>query len=65
MRGKQFVRKGVWYSGGRKKRRQKIFRKQKGKGFPVGFLASTTAPFLVEIAKPILKNFLGGRRRRR
>ena len=61
MRGKQFVRKGVWYIGGRKRRRRKIYRKQR---FPLGLLASAVAPFLSEIAKPILKKVFGGRKRR-
>ena len=56
MRGKQSVRKGVWYIGGRRKRRKrKIVKRQRGKGFPTGLLASAAAPFLGEIAKPILK----------
>ena len=55
-RGKQVVKKGIWYVGGKKKRKQK----QKGKGFPFGLVASAAAPFLGEIAKPIFKkNFLG------
>ena len=66
MRGKQSVRKGVWYIGGRKKRGRKKYRKQRGsRGFPIGLLASAAAPFLGEIAKPILKKVFGGRRRRR
>ena len=48
-RGKQVVKKGIWYVGGKKKRKQK----QKGKGFPFGLVASAAAPFLSEIAKPI------------
>ena len=55
MRGKQSVRKGVWYIGGRRKRRKrKIVKRQRGKGFPTGLLASAAAPFLGEIAKHIL-----------
>ena len=55
-RGKEVVKKDVWYIGGKKKRKQK----QKGKGFPFGLVASAAAPFLGEIAKPIFKkNFLG------
>ena len=58
MRGKQSVRKGVWYIGGRRKRRKtKIVKRQRGKGFPTGLLASAAAPFLGEIAKPIKKKF--------
>ena len=65
MRRKQFVRKGVWHIGGRKKGGRKKYRKQKGRGFPMGLLASAAAPFLGEIAKPILKKGFGSRRRRR
>ena len=54
-RGKQIVKKGVWYIGGKKRKRKQ---KQKGKGFPFGLVASAAAPFLGEIAKPIfIKNF--------
>ena len=45
-RGKQVGKKGVWYIGGKKKKR-----KQKGKGLPIGLIASAAAPFLGEIAK--------------
>ena len=63
MRGKQSVRKGVWYVGGKKRR----YRKQRGRGIPFRLIASAAAPFLGEVAKPLLKNFFGGRcsRRRR
>ena len=64
MREKQCVRKGVCYIGGRKRRRRKIYRKQRGKDFPIGLLASAAAPFLGEIAKPIVKNVFSGRRKR-
>ena len=47
------------------KKREKKYRKQSGKGFPIGFLASAAVPFLGEIAKSILKKVFGGRRRRR
>ena len=56
MRGKQSVRKGVWYIGGRNRRRRKIYSTQRNRGFPIGLIASAAAPFLGEIAKPILKN---------
>ena len=61
----QSVRKGVWYIGGRKGRGRKIYRKQRGKGFPIGLIASAAAPFLGEVAKPLLKKRFGGRRRGR
>ena len=51
-RGKQIIKKGAWYIGGKK---IKIKQKQKGKGFPFGLVASATAPFLGEIAKPMFK----------
>ena len=65
MRGKQSVRKGVWYMGGRKKRGRKIYRKQMGIGLPLGLIASAAAPFLGEAAKRILKKIFVGRKRRR
>ena len=64
MRGKQSVRKGVWYIGGRKRRGRKIYRKQRGKGLSLGLIASAAAPFIGEIAKPLFKNVFSGRRRR-
>ena len=60
-RGKQVVKKGIWYVGGKKKRKQK----QKGKGFPFGLVASAAAPLLGEIAKPIFKKIFGRGRKRR
>ena len=60
-RGKQSVRKGVWYIGGRKKRTKK----QNGKGFPLGLLASVGIQILSEIAKPVFKKILGRGKRRR
>ena len=61
-RGKQVVKKGVWYIGG-KKRKTKI--KQKGKGFPFGLVASAAAPLVDEITKPIFKKIFGRGRKRR
>ena len=58
MRGKKSLRKGVWYIGGKKR-----YRKQIGKGFSIGLLASAAAPILGEVAKPILKKTFGGRKR--
>ena len=58
-RGKQYVEKGVWYIGGKKRR-------QKGGAIPFGLLASIAAPVLGEVAKPVLGKIFGrGRRRRR
>ena len=58
MRGKQYIKKGVWYIGGKK-------RKQKGGAFPLGLPASIGAPILGEIAKPILGKIFGRRRKLR
>ena len=63
MRGKHSVRKGVWNI--RDKKRRKIKKRQRGKGFPIGLLASAAAPFLSEITKPILNKVSGGRKRKR
>ena len=60
MRGKQSVRKGVWYIGGRKRRRKKIYKKHRRKGLPLGLIASAAAPFLGEIAKTLFEIFFGG-----
>lgn len=71
MRGKQSVKKGIWYIGGRKRKlRKRKLRKrakkgQRGGAFPIGLLASAAVPFLGEIAKPIIKKVFGGRRKRR
>ena len=55
MRGKQYVKNGVWYIGRKK-------RKQKGGAFPLGLLAPIGAPILGEKSKPILGKIfvLGG-----
>ena len=63
-RGRQSVKKGVWYTGGRYRRAPK--RRQKGGAIPIGLIAPLAAPVLGEIAKPILDKILGrGLRRRR
>ena len=63
-RGRQSVKKGVWYIGGRCRRAPK--RRQKGGAIPIGLIAPLAAPVLGEIAKPILDKILGrGLRRRR
>ena len=43
MRGRQTVKKGIWHIGGKRKYRRK---RQEGKGFPLGLLASAAAPIL-------------------
>ena len=55
MRGKQSVRKGVWYIGGN--RRQYSKRQRRGT-IPFGLIASGAVPFLGEVAKPLLKKML-------
>ena len=61
-RGKQTVKKGVWYIGGKRKKRN---RKQKGGAFPIRLIASLAGPLLGEIAKPIFKKIIGKDRKRR
>ena len=58
-RGKQVVKKGVWYTGGKRKRKRK---NQKEGAIPLGLIASFAGPLLGEIAKPIFKKIVGGRR---
>ena len=60
-RGKQTVKKGIWRIGGRYKKRK---RKQKGSAIPFGLIASLAGPILGEVAKPIFKKIIGGRKRR-
>ena len=56
-RGKQYVKKGIWYVGGKEK--------QKGAGLSIGLLASIGASILGELAKPVLEKFFDRGRRRR
>ena len=63
-RGKQSVKKGIWYSGKKKKNKNKNKKRQQGKGFPIGLIASATAPLLGEIARPIFKTIFGRGRRK-
>ena len=65
MRGKESVKKGIWYMGGRKRYRKRSKKGQRGRGFLIGLIASAAAPFLGEIAKPIFKKNFSGRRKRR
>ena len=46
MRRKQSVKKGVWSIGGRERRGRKKYRKQRGKGLPLGLIASAAALYL-------------------
>ena len=57
VRGKQSVKKGVWYIGGRYKRAPK--RRQRGRAIPLGLLPSIGAPIFGEIAKPIFGKIFG------
>ena len=63
MRRKQSLKGGVWHLEGKRRRKK---RRQNG-GFLLiaGLLGSIAAPFIGEIAKPILKKIVGGSRRRR
>ena len=54
-RGKQPIRKGAWYIVGKRRKKEK----KKGKGFPIGLLASVGVPILSELAKPVFKKILG------
>ena len=65
MRGRQSVRKGVWYLGSRRRvRRGK--KGQRGGVLPLaGLLGAAAGPILGEIANPFFKKVVGGRRRRR
>ena len=59
-RGKQSVKKGVWYIGGKKKTK-----KQTGKGIPFGLIESLAALVLGEVAKPICNGIFGKEKRLR
>ena len=52
MTGRQSVKKGVWYIGGKRKYRK---RKQQGKRFPIGLVASAAPPILGENSKAFIK----------
>ena len=59
MNRKQSVKRGVWYIGGRCRRR----RRQQGGFLPIaGLLRSVAAPLISEITKPILRKIVGSRR---
>ena len=63
-RGKQSVKKGVWYIGGNYKKAPKR-KKQKGGAIPFELIASLAAPVLGEVAKPFLGKIFGREKRRR
>ena len=54
IRAKQSVKKGLWYIGGKKKKK----RKQTVKGIHLGVIALVAGPILSEVAKPISKKYL-------
>ena len=62
MRGKQSVRKGVWYTGSK---RRKYSKRQRDRLILFGLIASAAAPYFGEVAKSLLKKKIGGRGRRR
>ena len=65
-RGKQSLKKGIWYLGEKKRKiKTRIKKRQQGKGFPIGLLASAATPLLGEIAKTKFKTIFGKGRRRR
>ena len=49
-RGKQTVKKGIWYIGGKKRKKKK-----QGSVIPFGLITSLAAPVLGEIAKSVFK----------
>ena len=58
MNRKQSVRPGVWYIGGRQKRRR-----QKGGFLPIApILGSLAGPELGAIVGPVIKKIFGGKR---
>ena len=63
-RGKQSVKKEVWYIGGKYKRAPRK-KKQKGRAILFGLIASLATPVLAEVAKPILGKIFGRGKRRR
>ena len=62
MNRNQSVKGGVWYIGGRRRRT----RGQNGGFLPIaGLLGYAAAPLIGEIAKPILRKIVGGRKVKR
>ena len=55
------MKNGVWYIGGKKRKKQK----QNGGAISFGLIASLTGPILGEVAKPIFKKIIGGKIKRR
>ena len=66
MRGRESVRKGVWYLGSRRRVRRGKKGQRGGEVLPLaGLLGAAAGPILGEIANPFFKKVVGGRRRRR
>ena len=63
-RGKQSVKKEVWYIGGKYKRAPRK-KKTKRQSHLFGLIASLATPVLAEVAKPILGKIFGRGKRRR
>ena len=62
-RGLQSVKKGIWYLGGGLGGRRR--KRQKGRAFPFGLIASDVLLRLGKVAKPIFKKIFGRGRRKR
>ena len=60
-KGKQSVKKRVWYIGSKIKEKKKD---KKVEGIPIGLVASPAAPVLRQIASPILKQIFGKGRKK-
>ena len=48
-RGPESLKKGIWYLGGKRRKRRK------GGAFPFGLIASAAAPLVREVVKSIFK----------
>ena len=62
---KQSVKKGIWYLGEKRKIKPRVKKGQQGKGFPIGLLASASAPLLGEIATSIFKTIFWKRKKKK
>ena len=62
---KQSVKKGIWYLGEKRKIKPRVKKGQQGKGFPIGLLASESAPLLGEIATSIFKTIFWKRKKKK
>ena len=57
MRGKQPVRKGIWYLGGRKRLRKRTQTRQRGGALPLGPIALLQHRLLVKLQNLYQKKF--------